>query len=121
MGKPIVELLGWCLEAGGPFGLVLRRQLREKKYLERWQDDVFPLPGLGRGTVLEPHPAAELVDDVRAWVQLIIAALNLMHSGAGDSATCYVKPSPAHDRVHAGLWRSVVSFLAEAGPWPKET
>ena len=78
VNEMVEHFTGWILEAGGPLGRVLSRGLAcaRRRHACEATDAVFPLP------LLPPlgHPkvfcAKGLASAGRAWVNVIIAALN---------------------------------------------
>ncbi len=82
------KFAGWVLEAGGPLGRVLGGGLtnaRRRRACEA-TDAVFPLPMLPPLGAPKAFGAKGLASAGRAWVNVIIAALNLLHAGAEEGA-----------------------------------
>eukprot|EP00972_Heterocapsa_arctica_P098732 14570009-Heterocapsa_arctica.AAC.1 len=80
-------------------------------------DSVFPLPLLPVRRLPGVSSAAGLAEAVRCWVNMILAALNILYAG-GEEGTCWSPPSAAHRRIHAPLCTTVAGFLGEVSVWP---
>ena len=123
VNEMVEHFTGWILEAGGPLGRVLSRGLAcaRRRHACEATDAVFPLPMLPPSGHPKVFCAKGLASAGRAWVNVIIAALNLLHAGSEEGAVCSSSPTAAHSRIHEQLCESVSGFLGELSDWPSDT
>ena len=118
--KMMGQLSGVCMRAGGGLGLALRGGLngsRQKLAPGISPTRIFPLP-LPRASELLGAGLADFNDDMLAWLNLTLAAINLLQGGRAEDCWTRLAPSAAQRRIWLSVGRRVQEFEIDAGSWP---
>ena len=109
-------------EAGGPFGLALRKLAACKPSpsgCAAWiSPEVLPLPPVRRIRNYTCNLGAELWDEAVALSTLMVAAVNLLNAGYEEVGCGGLPASAAQVRILDLFWDDATHFLLEAGPPP---